>query len=89
MACPEGQHFAMADDADCSSSQLTPEADYSSSQLTPEAELCQTLRQTSGQQEQLVPETLGLGLLGLCHVGGPVTSSGCHTGDRAPWDYAT
>lgn len=78
MACPEGQHFAMADDADCSSSQLTPEA-----------ELCQTLRQTSGQQEQLVPETLGLGLLGLCHVGVLSLPPGATLEIGPPWDYAT
>lgn len=58
MTYPEGQEPAVADNAACSSSQL---------RLV--AEPCQTLRQTSGQQEQLGPETLGLGLLRLCYVG--------------------
>lgn len=57
-ACPGGRQPAVADDAACSSRRLTLLA-----------EPCQTLRQTSGQQEQLVPETLELGLLCLCCVG--------------------
>lgn len=53
-----GLEPAEADNAACSSSQLT---------LVTEP--CQALRQTTGQQEQLGPEILGLGLLPLCCAG--------------------